>query len=369
MAPVLLANWHRPLARRNGTELAALAIAVVAVSAVAFRDWNEDWNQVTPYAVLPVVMWASVRFGIRGAAIVAFVVAEVANLANALGYGPFHLEGVSEGHAVTVLQVYLGSAITAGLVIATLVTDAVAKTGDFERQRSVADALQAAVLPLRLPSVPGLTLVARYLPASPDALIHVGGDWYDAFPVGDAATGFVVGDVAGHDLGAAVLMGQLRNGLRSLLMELQDPVAVMSALDRQLAAGEDDFLATAIVGVLDDDELRWVNAGHPPLLHVPIAGTASYLERSPSPMLGVGGGDYRLHRTRLEPGDLVVGFTDGLVEHPSWSLNDGFAHVARLADTFSGRDPDALCERLLAEGLGGRSRRDDTCILVIRRDG
>jgi serine phosphatase RsbU (regulator of sigma subunit) len=293
-----------------------------------------------------------------------FVVAEIANVASALGHGPFD----AAGHNLTVLQLFLASALTASLVIAALVTDTVTQTGRFERQRSVADALQETVLPLRLPSPPGMQLAARYVPSSPDAAIHVGGDWYDAFALADGATAFVVGDIAGHDLDAAVVMGQLRNGLRSLLLELRDPVAVVAALDRQLASADEDHLASLIIAVLRGEELTWVNAGHPPLLHIPAQGRARYLEQSPAPMIGVGDGRYVLCHGRLEAGDAVLGFTDGLVEHPEWSLDDGFAHLRQIVDGCGTSDLEALCEAVLADGLGGRTRRDDTCLLVARRD-
>lgn len=368
VAPLLLCLGHASASRRSLVEALGLAALAGVVSFVAFRNWHAEWDQVTPYAIFPVLMWASVRFGVRGAAVVGFAVAEVANLSTALGYGPFQLATTTDGHAVIVLQLFLASALTASLVIATLVTDAVAQTGRLERHRSVADALQAAVLPARLPSVPGLTIAARYVPASADATVYVGGDWYDAFPLGDGSTGLVVGDVAGHDLDAAVVMGQVRNGLRSLLLELRDPAVVLTALDRQLATSEEGCLASAVVAVLDDGELVWVNAGHPPLLLLPADGAARYLEVEPEPMLGVGEATYVVNWTSLAPGDVVVGFTDGLIEHPSWSLHDGFAHLLRIADGSRSRDVDHLCERFLADGLGGRGRTDDTCVLVIGRD-
>lgn len=365
VAPLLLCFRERPIPGRSWVEAAALAVSFAVVAPFAFRGWSSTWDVVLPYLIFPLVMWASVRFGIRGAAIVGFGVAELANLATALGYGPFLLVAGPD-HAITVLQIFLGTALAAGLVIATLVNDALERTRLFERQRSVAEALQVAVLPDSLPAVPGLALAARYVPASSDAAIHVGGDWYDVFELPGGATALVVGDVAGHDLDAAVVMGHLRNGLRSLLRELEDPGAVMAALDRQLAATADGVLATAVIATYRDGELWWANAGHPPLL-VASGASVRYLDDAADAMIGVGQGSYATHRTLLEAGDVLVGFTDGLVEHRGWSLDEAFTNLAALVEAAPSRAPGPLCDRLLEEGLGGRSRDDDACVLVVRR--
>ena len=366
VAPLLLCFREVAPPRRSRVELAALAIVVVGVPLLAFRGWSRDWDATLPYIVFPLLGWAGVRFGLRGAATAGFAVAEVANLATALGYGPFELAAGSDGHAVTVLQIVLGSALSASLVLATLVSDAVNRTRQYERQRSVAETLQVAALPESLPSVPGLELAARYAPADRDAAIHVGGDWYDAFPLPDGSTALVVGDVAGHDLDAAAVMSQLRNGLRSLLLELGEPDRVMAALDRQLTAARGP-VTTAVIAVYADGELCWSNAGHPPLLVRRAGGSVEYLDDDPRLLLGTGRADFDLRRTAIEPGDTVIAYTDGLVEHRSWSLVEGFEHLAGMVTTASALGPEELCDLLLAEGLDGRRREDDVCLLVLRR--
>lgn len=368
VAPLLLCFREPAVPGRSRLEVAATATAAVAATLVSFRDWSQEWDVVLAFLVFPVMMLASVRLGIRGAAIIGFVVAELANLATAVGHGPFNLVGDDNPHAVTVLQVFLASVLTTALVIATLVHDALERTSKYEGQRSVANAFQVAALPRRLPAVPGLALAACYAPAAADDALHVGGDWYDAFPLPGGATAFVIGDVTGHDLGAAVVMGQLRNGLRSLLTELRDPGLAMAAMDRQLAATSTDLtLATVVIAVYDEGCLRWANAGHPPLLFAPVAGPVRYLCETPNPLLGLGRSRYDTHRTRLDDGDLVVAFTDGVAEHRTWPLDDALAHLARLVATAPSRDPQPLGDRLLAHGLGGRRREDDACLVVIRR--
>jgi serine phosphatase RsbU (regulator of sigma subunit) len=369
-APLLLSFREPAVPGRSRAESIALPVIVVAFTVLAFRNWDPQWDVVLPYIVLPLMMWVSVRLGIRGAAIAGFAVAEVANVSTALGYGAFTLVAAPDGHAVTVLQVFLASALTAGLLIATLVDDALERTRQLERQRSVTDALQAAVLPRHLPCVPGVALAARYVPASPDPNVRVGGDWYDAFALADGSLGFVLGDVAGHDTEAAVAMGQLRNGLRSLLFELGDPALAMAALDRQLAVAGGRH-ATAICAVYDRGRLAWSNAGHPPWLHVPEAGDPCYLaEHDTDPPLGLGLGlrAYRTHRATMAGGDLVIGFTDGLFEHRTWSLDEGLTHVAKLVANAAQRDPESLCELLVRDGLDGRAREDDTCVVALGID-
>jgi integral membrane sensor domain MASE1 len=368
VAPLLLCFREPSVPGRSWLEIAATVAVVVAITLLSFRNWQQEWDVVLPFLILPAMMLASVRLGIRGAAITGFLVAELANLATALGYGPFRLVVDADLHAVTVLQVFLASALTAALVIAVLIHDALEATRHYERQRSVADAFQVAALPEQLPTVPGLSFGAGYEAASNDSALHVGGDWYDAFPLPNGSTAFVIGDVAGHDLPAAVVMAQVRNGLRSLLFELHDPSKAMTAMDDQLAAPVDPIPVTAIIALYTDGDLVWTNAGHPPLLLVPSSGPVRYLTSQPNRILAVGRSRYDTHRTRLDPGDVVVAYTDGVMEHRARSLDDGLVHLAQLAEQATTRDPQSLCDLLLEQGLDGLRRHDDACVIAIRRD-
>lgn len=367
VAPLLLCWREEAGPRRSRLEGVALAVLVVAAPFVAFRSWSSEWDVVLPYVVFPMLMWASVRFGVRGAAVTGFALAEVASIGTALGYGPFHDAATADDRRVAVLQVFLGTALTAGLVIATFVADSLRRARAYEHQRSAASALQAAVLPEQLPEVPGVELAARYAPAFVDASLHVGGDWYDVFALPSGATALAIGDVAGHDLPAAVVMAQLRNGMRSLFMETEDAAHVLAALDRQLALGGDGVIATAICASYRDGVVTWANAGHPPLLLAAADGSVRLLEDDPCPVLGIGDGEHRTHTVALAPGDVLVGFTDGLVEHRSWPLGEALDSLVSLVERTPTREPDALCSVLLEQGLGGRRREDDVCVLVARR--
>lgn len=121
VAPVLLAWKSRPLGRSR-EEAVALGIAVALVTLVVFRNWGQVWDVVLPYLVLPVLIWAALRFGLRGAALVGFGIANIANGATAFGYGPFAIAGGAE-QAVTLLQAFLGITLTSGLVLAALASD------------------------------------------------------------------------------------------------------------------------------------------------------------------------------------------------------------------------------------------------------
>ena len=369
VAPLLLCFREPSVPGRSLLQSSATVAAVVTITLLAFRNWHQEWDVVLPYLILPAMTLTSVRLGIRGAAITGFLVAELANLATALGHGPFSAAGGSDLDAVTVLQVFLVSALTAAMVIAVLTQDAVETTMQVDRHRSVADAFQVAALPERLPVASGMSLAAGYAAASDDAALHVGGDWYDAFPLSDSSTAFVIGDVAGHGLSAAVVMVQVRNGLRSLLLELRDPAKAMAAMDRQLAASADLTLVTAIVAIYTDGELVWTNAGHPPLLFAPAHGEPMYLTPVSNPLLGMGHSHYDTHRTRLHVGDVVIAYTDGVVEHRTRSLDAGFTHLTQLLKASPTRDPQLLCDLLLVHGLAGLRRDDDACVLALRRIG
>ncbi|CAA9216815.1 MAG: Serine phosphatase RsbU, regulator of sigma subunit [uncultured Acidimicrobiales bacterium] len=366
VVPLLLCLREPQVPHRKRLEGYALAACLVVVPLGAYKRWDAEWDLVLPYLLFPIILWAAIRFGIRGAAVAGFTLAAVTNLATALEFGPFHEPGKA-GLSLTVLQLFLGLPLTVGLVVANVVTDVLNRTRAFEQQRSVADALQLAVLPEGMPVVPGFQLAARYAPAIDDATIHVGGDWYDAFELPSGAMALAVGDVGGHDLPAAVVMAQLRNGLRSLFMDNEDPASALASLDRQLAVTFDGLFATAISARLSGGEVTWSNAGHPPLLLAPADGSVRYLAGDPDPMLGIGEATYSVQTTHLEVGDVLIGFTDGLIEHRSWSLDDALDHLAELVKGAPTRDPETLCDLLLEGGLGGRPREDDVCVLVLRR--
>lgn len=315
VAPLVLSFREPSVPGRSRWEIAGTMVAIATIASVAFRNWNQEWDGVLPYLVLPALLWAGVRLGVRGAAVAGVLIAEIANLATALGYGPVLAITDPVFHGITSLQVFLGAALTSGLLVAVLVHDTVAAAGRSQRHRAVAEAFQFAALPQQLPTVPGLSIAAGYRVAADDEAIRIGGDWYDAFPLPDGSVAFVVGDVTGHDLSAAIVMAQVRNGLRSLLIERPDPGNALAAMDAQLAANAELTLATAIAAVYTDGELRWANAGHPPLVVVHGSGRVRYLTAEPGRILGVGGYHYDTHRTHLEPGDSVIGYTDGVMEH------------------------------------------------------
>ena len=121
VAPVLL-TWDTSAAARSWGERLALAAGSLAVTVLVFRNWNVALDVTLPYLIVPLLMWAGLRFGVRGTALVVFLVAHVANWATATGYGPFAIAGAS-GHAVTSLQVFLGIVVTSAFMLASLASD------------------------------------------------------------------------------------------------------------------------------------------------------------------------------------------------------------------------------------------------------
>ncbi|WP_089156911.1 SpoIIE family protein phosphatase [Micromonospora sp. NBS 11-29] len=236
----------------------------------------------------------------------------------------------------------------------------------FGEQRHVAEVLQHSMLPT-LPSVPGIELAARYLPAADR--VEVGGDWYDAFVQPDGDLVAAIGDVAGHDIEAAATMGQLRNLVRGNAYGRDDPVEELVAnLDRAIRGLRVPTVATAVLARIrpDADGLRvcWCNAGHPPPLLLRTDGTVS-VARGRGPLLGLARPPQRTSRTTtLAPGDTLLLFTDGLIERRDQSIDEGQAElIGQLAAAGSGLSLAALCDRLLA---AAHRREDDVALLALR---
>jgi serine phosphatase RsbU (regulator of sigma subunit)/anti-sigma regulatory factor (Ser/Thr protein kinase) len=233
-----------------------------------------------------------------------------------------------------------------------------------ERERGLADALQRSLLP-RLPELPAVAFAGRYLPA---AAARLGGDWYDAFPLPDGRLGLAIGDVVGRGFHAAAIMGQLRSGLRAYALDGMAPGTVLGRLSGLLRQLEPDRTATVAYIVLDPHGggLTVATAGHPPPLVKPKDGEPWFLELPGSVPLGAARHtSYDEYEVELDPGAAVVLYTDGLVERPAESLDDGLERlVATVSRDFDDLEHlgDALVDALLPEGAG----LDDAALLVAR---
>ena len=227
------------------------------------------------------------------------------------------------------------------------------------------ETLQRAVLPASLPAGAGYRLAARYLPADQPAM--VGGDWYDAFPLPDGTLGLAVGDVVGHDLEAAATMGQMRNALRAYAFTGEPPADVLRRLNRLVDGLDDGGLATAVFGVLDvaARTFRWAGAGHPPPMVIGGEG-ARLLPATVGMMLGADpGAAFGDVTVALRPGDLLVLYSDGLVERRHSDLDSDLAQLLRTAEGLAGSSPDEVCAALVTQ-LVPAGHEDDVCLLVLQ---
>jgi len=231
-------------------------------------------------------------------------------------------------------------------------------------QRSAAELLQRSLLPTHLPEVPGVALAARTVPGSADQ--QVGGDWYDVLTLPSGEVCLVVGDVVGHDLPAAALMGQVRNALRAYALEDPSPSTILGRVNRAACLLDASDLVTCICVVLDPETMtvRWSSAGHPPPLALSSAGRGRLLDGEPGPPLGVEpGADYQQHEARLRPGQNLLLYTDGLVERRGANIDDGLTALQQVVVPQS--TPQDMCDRVIAALPNDTSRRDDvTCLLL-----
>ena len=232
----------------------------------------------------------------------------------------------------------------------------------YEVERDVAETLQRSLLPQRMPDLPGIGIAARYSPARP---MPVGGDWYDVFELAHGAVGLVMGDVAGRGVAAAAIMGRLRNALRAYALDGHPPAAVVRRLNRLMENGE---MATLLYAVFDPvtSVIRFVRAGHPPLLVVAPDGTVAYLEGG-SPVLGIHGfGDYAEHEAVIEPGSTLLLYTDGLVELRDRHIDERLDRLAQCAAEGQARDLEGMLAHLLEAMLPASAAADDVALLAIR---
>jgi PAS domain S-box-containing protein len=241
----------------------------------------------------------------------------------------------------------------------------------YQQEHTVADTLQRSLLP-DLPEIPGIEAAAHYVSASTAA--DVGGDFYDLLQLPDGSIGMVVGDVVGHDVAAAAVMGHLRGLVRACVWDAADPDpgAVLTRVDRLVQGLRVASMATMVyirvvppAGDGDLWRLEVANAGHPPVLLRGPEGEVRMLDSATGMLVGVDASSRRITRVvEVPPGSSLVAYTDGLVERPGEDMDSGIGELAqRLAAAPASAGPAELSEAAVSGELDGR---DDVAVLAVR---
>jgi PAS domain S-box-containing protein len=244
----------------------------------------------------------------------------------------------------------------------------------FGQQRQLAETLQRSMLTAP-PAPDHCEIAVRYVPAAAGA--EVGGDWYDAFVQPDGATMLVIGDVVGHDSGAAAAMGQLRGLLRGIAHHTGGtPAEVLTGLDHASSGLDLDTMATALVARLEQDDpelaaaqtrVRWSTAGHPPPVLIGADGTVTLLDcADPDMLLGVEPDRPRNDRiATIDRGGTLLLYTDGLVERRDRDIDAGTAELVRVLGGLTDLPLQQLCDQLL-ERMYLPDTEDDVALLAVR---
>lgn len=238
----------------------------------------------------------------------------------------------------------------------------------YDREHRLAETLQRAMLPEQA-EVDGLDVWTYYSPNADDA--QVGGDWYDVLQIAPDTVGVVIGDVVGHDVEAAATMGQLRSVVRSYAFDITTPGPVLDRVDQLFGGMRIPRAASLVYSALHRrEEGRWTlqfgRAGHLPLLHV-RDGHARQLRGTGGRLVGFGAGGRATDEVELVPGDVVVYYTDGLVERRDRSLRDGLTVLEAVAAGITARDAAGIGEDLLSR-LADHPE-DDVAVVVVRVPG
>ncbi|MGW7204547.1 ATP-binding SpoIIE family protein phosphatase [Streptomyces sp. NPDC054837] len=249
------------------------------------------------------------------------------------------------------------------------------KAALYGREAYIADELQRAMLPETLPRPTGVRLASRYLPAAETA--RVGGDWYDAIPLPGSRVALVVGDVMGHSMTSAAVMGQLRTTAQTLAGLDMPPQEVLHHLDEQAQRLGADRMATCLYAVYDPvaHRITIANAGHPPPILVHLGGRTEVLRVPPGAPIGVGGVAFEAVELDAPADATLLLYTDGLVEsrlRDVWTgieqLREKLAATARLTGPERPPPLEELCDEVL-DMLGPGDRDDDIALLAARFEG
>ena len=310
--------------------------------------------------------WLSSSFDWRGDTATDVLAGEGA----ALAVLPLTAEGVVGVLAVSYPRIRIFADDEKDLLqtISLLAARALARGRQYDTEHESALAFQRSALPDDLPAVAGLTVAARYRPAQQRAT--VGGDWYDVLVLDEHRVVLVVGDVVGHGMVAAAAMGRLRTAFQAIARLSTDPGAMLAALSHQVESIPDSFCTTVVCVVVDlrTGMMSWCRAGHPPPL-VLADGRSQLLDQRGLPPLGVVPEALPpVHTRQLERGDVVLLYTDGVIERREESIDNGLRRLGIVAEDLADLEPEELGDALLAAMITD-IQTDDLAILVVRFDG
>ncbi|MEU7423300.1 SpoIIE family protein phosphatase [Streptomyces sp. NPDC040750] len=247
-----------------------------------------------------------------------------------------------------------------------LIAQALERALLYDAKHRLAHGLQQALLPRSLVPPPGLEAAARYLPATHG--MEIGGDFYDLVPTVPLAAA-VIGDVQGHNVTAAGLMGQIRTGVRAYSTVGQAPHEVMRSTNRLLIDLGADLFASCLYLRLDPGRRKAVmaRAGHPPPLLRRPDGRVRVLDLAGGPLLGIDSSAvYPTTEVSLVPGSVLVLYTDGLVETPDIDIEDALVDLGALLSEIGDRPLEDLADEVLRHSAAARERLDDVAVLLLR---
>lgn len=356
VAPLML-TWmqsERALMPARPLEYAALLASLVAAAFVSFVT-----NLPLAYPVYPWIVWSALRFRQRETTLAVAVCSGIAIFAAAAHLGRF--AGTSSDASLIVLVTFMAVLAMTGLILGAAATE---RRRALEASTKVAETLQAAFLPERLPQRETLSCDALYLAAGSEA--HIGGDWYDVFELLDGRIVVSIGDVIGHGLTAAITAGRLRQSIFTAAYDTADPAGILQRVNRMLGS-HSSTIATALVAIVDADlsVMRYASAGHPPPMLAAPGIAPSSLAFGGIP-LGVEAATRTVTReVALRPGAVLLFYTDGLLEfdrEPERNEVRLLEAVGRLAAETIERPASFLLHAIMENARPA----DDTALIVLR---
>ncbi|GAA3579923.1 SpoIIE family protein phosphatase [Nonomuraea rosea] len=250
--------------------------------------------------------------------------------------------------------------------LAGLIAQAFERARLYDAKHQLAGCLQSSLLPRTLPEIPGLDLAARYVPAMPG--MDIGGDFYDLIRLSDTLAAAVIGDVQGHDVTAAALMGQVRTAVRAHATAGATPGEVLAHTNRLLVELAPDRFTSCLYLSLDlaEHTACVASAGHlPPLLGCP-GKPARIIDTTPGLLLGIDPeAEYATIELPLPPGSVLSLYTDGLIERPGLDLGDAITELAGRFTPGHGQPLHDLAESLI-EAAAVEQRTDDIAVVLLR---